>query len=123
MSPLCVTATTINENGLMVGADALIDPTLAEYGISASRGGLFTTSASNNVALRVKRSNDGTLVQFYSGITQEGVISVASGPTAGGGGIGAVTLFMRSSAAAASDFFGSDGAGAVRFSYVRSGGG
>lgn len=69
----------VNNSGVMVGAAELINPTLVEYGCSLSTDGLGTFSASNNVALRVKRSNDGTLVQFYSGVTQEAVISVASG--------------------------------------------
>lgn len=68
----------VSTTGLMVGIDALIDPTENTFGCSFSGDGLATFSRQGDVALRVKRGqNDGTLVQFTQGTTVEGIIEVS----------------------------------------------
>jgi hypothetical protein len=56
-----------------------IDPTAVEYGVTLSDSGQIIASRINNVAARIKRSNDGSVLQWYGGTTLVGAVSIASG--------------------------------------------
>jgi hypothetical protein len=70
-----------NDGNITVSAteDDGIDPTAAEYGINLSTNGAFVASRSGDVPAKIKRSNDGTLLQWYSGTTLVGSVSAAAG--------------------------------------------
>jgi hypothetical protein len=70
-----------NDDNVTVSATETdgVDTSVAEYGIYLGADGALNVSRLNNIPLRVKRSNDGTLVNWYSGTTVAGTVSVASG--------------------------------------------
>lgn len=75
------TIANMTVSGFMVGIDHLIDPTVNEFGFSMALDGIFTAARQDDICARFKRSNTGSVVQFYRTADVAGVISVAAGPT------------------------------------------
>ncbi len=66
-------------DGFFVGSVTHIDPAVAEYGVTMTPAGALHVSRNAGHPVNIKRSNSGSLVSFYIGTTQQGVISESAG--------------------------------------------